>query len=671
MKILLTYYRKQNETAIIEDETLAFAARELADYLTRMLPRTTVINQSQGSCEKADLSIFLTVSPTDKPEEDSFRIHIQKETGEIVGSNSRSVLLAVYHYLHTLGCRFLAPGKQYEVIPAITEDQLYVSYAKKASFRHRGACIEGSNSLENVLDFIDWLPKLGYNSFFLQFRTPYIFLGRWYHHENNPSYPQMGEVQIGEVQMDETQMDEAKMNDAKGAFTDSPDAYTLEDAIAHTALMEQAMKLRGLHLHKVGHGWTGETLGFSTVAWEAVDADLTEEQQEMAAQLQGVRQLFWRAPANTNLCYSNPKAIETFSHLVADYACEHPDVAYLHVWLADASNNICECDACRKSTPSDQYIDILNHIDELLTQRGSQTRLVFLLYQELLWPPVKSRIKNPDRFVLMFAPISRTFEESYDLGKLLPQMQPYVRNQINPPTSLGENLTFLHGWQEQFSGDSFVYDYHLGRAHYGDLGYVHISRIASEDIKKLHEMGLNGMISCQELRACMPNALPNYVMGHTLFEEAVSFDALLEEYYRAAYGDDYEQVIHYLQKLSELSSCDYMNGKGPRKNPAIAQRMQEVLQAASDFQPTIDKHLVNGKWDTPFWRLLSYHRQYVEKLGSALFFMADGQNKNASLSWQAFRELICRMEPDFQEALDVYRVTEISGNYAGLKHILG
>ena len=61
---------------------------------------------------------------------------------------------------------------------------------KTASLRHRGVCIEGADSLENILDFIDWLPKMGYNSFFLQFKLPYTFMARWYHHENNPLLPE-------------------------------------------------------------------------------------------------------------------------------------------------------------------------------------------------------------------------------------------------------------------------------------------------------------------------------------------------------------------------------------------------------------------------------------------------------------------------------------------------
>lgn len=44
----------------------------------------------------------------------------------------------------------------------------------------------GADSFENILDFIDWLPKIGMNSFFIQFENPYSFLKRWYEHEFNP-----------------------------------------------------------------------------------------------------------------------------------------------------------------------------------------------------------------------------------------------------------------------------------------------------------------------------------------------------------------------------------------------------------------------------------------------------------------------------------------------------
>ena len=595
-------------------QVVRFAASELESYLDRMLP------------SPPDLTIRLLSSGGDPM--DGFSIRVGEREGEIRGSNDRSVLLGVYDYLHHLGCRFLGPGRDSEVVPHITPDLLPANYEKHASFRHRGVCIEGADSRENILDFIDWLPKVGYNSFFLQFKTPYAFLARWYHHLENPFL--------------------------------TPESYTVSDAARDMVGLEEAMKKRGLLLHKVGHGWTGEALGYETMNWDPNPRPLAPEKEPLAAEVNGVRALWKGSPANTNLCFHNGDAVDLFASLVVRYAKENPSADYLHVWLADEYNNVCECEGCRETTPSYQYVELLNELDRRLTAEGLSTRIVFLLYQELLWPPIKARLENPERFVLMFAPISRTFESSYDLtGDAVP-IPDFHRNHIVLPTNLQENLAFLRGWQKLFHGDSFVYDYPLGRAHYGDFGYVHIARVIGSDIKQLRSMGLDGYISCQELRVSLPNALPNYVMGYTLFDESADTEALIREYFEAAYGSRAGEVLAYLSELSRLSSCDYLNGKGPRVNPEMADRMEQIIQVCQDFSMAAP---VGGAG--LFWDLLAYHRDYVVALARAIAALARGDRGESGRNWRAFRELIGRKEAEYQPYLDVYRVLEITAKYTG------
>lgn len=595
-------------------QAVRFAASELESYLDRMLP------------SPPDLTIRLLSSGEDPI--DGFSVRVGEREGEIRGANDRSVLLGVYDYLHHLGCRFLGPGRGSEVVPHITPDLLPANYEKHASFRHRGVCIEGADSRENILDFIDWLPKVGYNSFFLQFKTPYAFLARWYQHLENPFL--------------------------------TPESYTVSDAARDMGVLEEAMKKRGLLLHKVGHGWTGEALGYETMNWDPNPRPLAPEKEPLAAEVNGVRALWKGSPANTNLCFHNGDAVDTFASLVVSYAKENPSADYLHVWLADEYNNVCECEGCRETTPSDQYVELLNELDRRLTAEGLSTRIVFLLYQELLWPPVKARLEHPERFVLMFAPISRTFEASYDLtGDAVP-IPDFHRNHIVLPTNLQENLAFLRGWQKLFHGDSFVYDYPLGRAHYGDFGYVHIARVIGSDIKQLRSMGLDGYISCQELRVSLPNALPNYVMGYTLFDESADTEALIQEYFEAAYGSRAREVLAYLSELSRLSSCDYLNGKGPRFNPEMVDRMEQTIQTCQAFSMDHPKEEAGL-----FWDLLAYHRDYVVALARAIAALARGDRGESGRSWRAFRELIGRKEPEYQPYLDVYRVLEITAKYTG------
>lgn len=606
-------------------EVVVFAADELAVYLERMMEAP----------EGFEISLRTDSSAFAEGGNDSFRVRVSADGGEIVGNNDRSVLLAVYDYLQYLGCRFLMPVRTCEIVPRIGREHLAAVYEKQASYFHRGVCIEGADSFENIMDYIAWLPKVGFNSFFLQFKSPYAFLHRWYSRERNPY--------------------------AQG------EPYTQEDAQRDMVLFEQAAKKRGLLVHKAGHGWTGEVLGYQTVSWDTGAEPDEERYRHRMAMIGGKRELFHGVPANTNLCYHSGDAVDAFAALVTEYARENPYMDYLHVWLADTYNNLCECDGCSATTLSDQYVDLLNEIDRRLTQEGLATRIVFLLYQELLWPPKVSRLDNPDRFVLMFAPISRTFEKSYELDGADVPLPEFRRNQITLPVNLGENMAFLRAWQEIFAGSGFVYDYPLGRAHYGDFGYVHIARVLHDDICKLGEMGLDGYISCQELRAAFPNALPNYVMGHTLFQKDCPVEELVKEYYRACYGADARAVLDYLSRLSELSSCDYVNGKGARLNADMAGRMEEAERCCEAFAETVRRHQdEGGAFESVFWDVLAYHRNYVILFARTLKALAQGEQEQADQEWEVLREYICKNEEKYQPYLDVYRVLEVTQNYTGL-----
>lgn len=607
-------------------ETIAFAGEELRSYLDRM---------TVGLAEDWEIRLCVCEEAFPGEKTDCFRVEIGDDGGSITANNARSVLLGAYDYLHFLGCRFLMPQKVCEVVPHVEKDGLCASYEKKASFFHRGVCIEGADSFDNIMSYIEWLPKVGYNSFFLQFKSPYAFLSRWYHHEENP-YAEK-------------------------------EPYSQADALRDMEQFEQAAKKRGLLLHKAGHGWTGEVLGYETVSWNAGQKEPKDDRTCRMAMIDGERKLFGGVPANTNLCYHNKEAVDAFVSLVVDYAAENPRTDYLHVWLADEYNNLCECPDCRKTTLSDQYVEILNEIDRRLTEAGLATRIVFLLYQELLWPPVEKRLLHPERFVLMFAPISRTFQRSYELGSTGKELPVFVRNRVTLPTSLAENMAFLAGWQAVFDGDGFVYDYPLGRAHYGDFGYVHIAQVIHDDIQKLKQMGLDGYISCQELRAAFPNALPNYMMAYTLFDENAVAEDVITEYFAACYGEDWPVVLQYLTKLSDFSDCDYVNGKGERKDTGIAESMEHIKECCTGFAAEILRHKnAEGSYESFGWKLLEYHRNYSMLFADALCALACGEKKSADEKWEKLRDYICEKEPEYQPYLDVYRILEVTKKYTGL-----
>ncbi|NLC67502.1 MAG: DUF4838 domain-containing protein, partial [Clostridiaceae bacterium] len=139
---------------------------------------------------------------------------------------------------------------------------------------------------------------------------------------------------------------------------------------------------------------------------------------------------------------------------------------------------------------------MLNDLDEILSEKGLKTKIVFLIYVDLLWAPEIEKIKNPGRFILMFAPITRTYSKSFEADGDLPETPPYERNKLRFPYDVKENLAFLKSWERVFKGDSFDFDYHFLGDHYRDPGYYSIVKVLSQDIKNLGKIGLNGFVSC-------------------------------------------------------------------------------------------------------------------------------------------------------------------------------
>ncbi len=602
-----------------------FAAKELESYLVRMgCPSLSY------QLDVTDLTDYGLPAVTDASLDDQYYIDVNADRQQILGNNPRALLLGVYRYLTLIGCRFLRPGKQYEIVPTLTcLSDFYAKEAHTADLRHRGACLEGADSIENMLDFLDWSPKIGFNSFFFQFKYPHTFLERWYSHSNNPLL--------------------------------TPVKWTMEDSERLMPALNDAMTERGILQHRVGHGWTSETIGCSATGWDVEEIEFDEKTQQMIAEVDGKRELFHGIPTNTNLCLTNPDAVERFSDLVVAYAKENPDTDYLHIWLADGVNNSCECENCRKLRPSDHYVALLNRIDEKLTAMASSTRLVMLLYVDLLWAPVQTKIKNPDRFVLMFAPITRTFEHAYSEHGELPAAPEFHLNHLQFPKDIETNLAFLKDWQKMAGCDAFVYDYPLGRAHYGDPSYAGISRIIYKDLQFNRQLGLNGINSCQELRAGFPNALPNYVMARTSVDLSLSFEDIANEYYEAAYGASGTALLPLMEQVSSLFSSDYILNYGPRVNAELAARMQQVPAVLSQIESLIhsrpaDQNPVQAHMWSELRFFLDYTRIYARIVELSA---SDHPDEANALLENEFKPLVHQHEMVDQGGLDVFRLQHI------------
>lgn len=627
------------------DETVRFAACELAHYLRNMTGLPFGIEERRA-WQEAEQALWLGTMCRFEPlrqgsGETAECIYIDTEglSGIIGGSNAGSVLLAVYRYLTELGCRWLKPGHAGEYVPQRGGDVGAVRVAESPSYRCRGVCIEGAVSYENVLEMVRWLPKVGLNSYFIQFREAYVFFERWYRHKNH-------------------------------VLKENNEPFDVRDAQDYARAIAAEIKKRGLILHAVGHGWTCESFGIPGLGWDVWDGEIAPSTHAYFALVNGERKLWGGVPVNTSICFANREAVRRIVQEVCAYAADHPEIDILHLWLSDGADNQCECECCWDDRPSDQYVALLNEIDAEMTSRRLETRLAFIAYSDTLWPPVKRNLWNQDRFILLFAPITRSFRKSYaSMGHPAPAPE-YTKNRLKPPEPLEGNRALLNGWRQVFDGEVCLYDYHMMWAHHKDPGYWHIAKVLHGDVAALGDMRLDGMISCQVQRSFFPNGLAMITLARTLWDKTVDFEQLADEYCKATYGDEWIACRMYLQKLSELYlMLDFsLTPEEPSLTPspekaAVCDTIVEHIGSFRHMFSRIPDGLTAGQRES--WAILQAHGNIWSDITGALRYIYSGNGALAKEMWAGVKLRLAEREDNDQDSLDVYNfVRTMDGLFA-------
>ena len=616
--------------------TIRFAARELARYLSRATgQQIPIIPSFTAPSDVAALRLNLLEPASD---DDRIRITPEDRGYRLEGSNPRSVLFAVYRYLRTLGFRWIRPGTRGEIIPRLASPvppDIFVD--EVPSYRYRTICIEGAASSIHVIQLIDWAAKQGMNGYFVQFDLAHgeEFWERWYHHADNP-YWQKEPINAGKV---------ARI----------------------TAAITHAIEKRGLRFESMGHGWTAAALGVAGIRGIETKEQIPVSRRAWLAEIGGKRDVFPGGSGNTNLCYSNPDARSAMVGPIVEYARTHPQVTALHVWQSDGCNNNCECADCQKARPADYYVDVLNELDAELTAAGLHTKIVFLIYVDLLWPPLQSRLRNPDRFILMFAPISRSYAESYaDIRRVEP-IAPYTRNTLAFPAGVAENVAYLQAWQQVFTGDSFDFDYHLIWMPYGDLAQFTLARVLHRDIQALAQINLNGYNSCQNQRQSFPHNLAMDVMARTLWDRSLSFEQIATETFTDTYGSDGQAVAQFLERMSALSEpvYEWVHHKPDREHRIAAglNALPEMRALIQEFRGVVRRHIATTtgavRWS---WRYLGVYLEIMARLIPALDAYLrcepDCREKYAVLF-----DYLRRKEKMLHPDLDVWQCIRVLGAY--------
>ena len=626
---------------------------EFVDELPTQLPEDAIV---LGLLEELSLDRSDLLDPFI---EDILDVRVENGHGYIAGSNERSILMAVYHYCKSAGCRFVRPGDDGEYIPYCDLTTHCCTYRKKADQPFRGTCCEGAISYEHMRDTVFWMPKMGMNMFMVEGIVPFSYMHRWYGHEAN------------------------RILRIPGQISD------YEELKGYIGRLQKEIKQTGIQLHTAGHAWMFEDFGIHHVDPEtekAQIAKLTPEQKQLLAEVGGVRDLYHNSTFFTHFCYSNPAARRFLVNYCVNYIKNNPTVDFLHLWLADSVNNQCECESCVKMTPSDWYVVLLNEIDEALEGIESKTRLVFIAYADTVRPPVTQRLRHPERFMLLVA-IGGFYERGYRNEPCEGECPPYRHNQY-APLPVPWRIQCYKDWKAICNDlPAVIYEYRYYTDHYCDPGYMRIARETVRDMRFLKKLSLSGCMSDQTHRNFLPTALPMLLMGAVLFDESTDEEAFTRDYFTAAFGEAGDRVRSYLETLSDLfcptnlraanknSEADTALGNEDCyqsfiSNPWAEKKLAQIPEVLARFAPVIKEGMsLEDPCHRQSFVYLHYHAEICKDLCRVLHLGSLGQIDAAKEALEELELMLSRIELQIHRVFDNFLFIKAIRSYFKIKMI--
>lgn len=623
------------------DHVIDFAAEELKKYLRMMMPEVGDIGivyepEAKDGFRLGLLEDFGLESETKEPKLDDI-VHIDTNTegGILAGSNPRSVLFAVYRLLKLNGCRFLFPGIDGEHIPMKKIQPQ--KYHKMADHQMRGHSIEGDPSLENVLDYIDYHAKCELNCFGCY--GIFNYMRRYYKHRNNEA--------------------------------NRPPEF-MDDNVAETqwrSLFECETRKRGLLLYSGDHSLLARTLGLKLedrFLYKRGQKEYPKEVFQYLAQVDGERKFqnnndfFY-----TNLCMSNPEVRRRIIKTKVEDILAKPHIDNATLSLADGSHNHCECELCKTKRPSDWFVILLNELDEELTRRGIDKKVSFSFYVDMMFAPSVEKIKNPDRFRMVFCPITRTYSASIAGFDGLPEPIPYVRNNWKVPKSMEEVYSLLNQWRKAFPGPYSVFEYHFWIHQYRDPGLMSISRRIYEDVRSYKPTYMDGCMEDGSNKSFFPHGFHGHIYAETLLDRDCDYEAVMADYFSHLYGDDWKQVRAYFDSITDAFCHKYMAGelsadpeKGLLYNPDRVEPLRQVKALTENMRNLVQEHmLMPTRPQTIAWRVLLRHTEYCDRLAEIMIEKCQGNDETAMEMLNAFMPEFGKYDYELERYLDYGMLT--------------
>jgi hypothetical protein len=261
----------------------------------------------------------------------------------------------------------------------------------------------------------------------------------------------------------------------------------------------------------------------------------------------------------------------------------------------------------------------------------------------------------------MLAAIGRGYNESVSFEPTPVELKPYQLNVRGTfPTRIEEYLAHADVWKNANKCPSLVYEYHFWIHQYRDPGVLDFAKIIYDDVRGYKKRGYDGIIEDGSQRSFFPNGFLFYVYGSTLFDNAVDFDAMVEDYFSHAYGDAWQDVVAFLRKLGAAFDMDYMQGKksanvdaGLFFNPSRAEALHSVKDICAEIREVLTAHKnMPKRAQTVAVRLMLKYLEYCEMLAGCMALKSVGADVEASDAFQKLCDDFGKYEVEIERYFD-------------------
>jgi hypothetical protein len=167
------------------------------------------------------------------------------------------------------------------------------------------------------------------------------------------------------------------------------------------------------------------------------------------------------------------------------------------------------------------------------------------------------------------------------------------------------------------------------------------------------------MLSCQVQRVFLPTGLGMTVMGRTLWDDTLDFDALADDYFRSAFGADGALAFRYIEALAAPFDWLALRRMDAAPNPAEAGIETRLSALAAEFAPVIERNrALPQPAQALSWEYLGWHTQIVLGFARIASAKAQGDLEKVVEAWQALRKFLQEHEPTLQPVLDVWALID-------------